>query len=94
MGAEDAMGAGSDTGGMGTGVDSGATVVLRKKIDAKAKPELARAAQAAKRTGGSTFSQSQMPSPALSAEAVSDNTVLTWDPKERVDIQGPRQRSR
>ena len=88
------MGAGIDTGGTGTAVDSGATAVLRKKIDAKAKTELARAAKAPKRTGGSTFSQSQMPSPALSAEAVSDNTVLTREPEERVDIQGPRQRPR
>jgi hypothetical protein len=88
------MGSGIDTGGTGTGVDSGADAVLRKKIDAKAKTELQRAAQAAKRTGGSTFSQSQMPSPALSAEAVSDNTVLTREPEERVDIQGPRQRPR
>ncbi len=88
-----AVGAGRDTGGAGTGVDSGSAAVLRKKTDARAKPELARAAQAAKRTGGSTFSQSQMPSPALSAEAVSDNTVLTRDPEERVDIQGPSQRS-
>jgi hypothetical protein len=38
------MGAGIDTGGAGTGVDSGAAAVLRKKIEAKAKPELARAA--------------------------------------------------
>lgn len=86
------MGAGIDTGGAGTGVESAAAAVLRKKIDAKATPELTRAAKAPKRTGGSTFSQSQMPSPALSAEAVSDNTVLTREPEERVDIQGPRQR--
>ena len=89
-------GAGRVASGAGTGVSGEAawtTKERRKKTETHAKTEIVKAAKLAARTDTSACCQSQIPNPALSAEAVNDNTVLTGEPEERMDIQGPRQRA-